>query len=161
MNAEDHAAKPRPARPELDLNQFLPYRLSNLADRVSQGLSTIYSARFGISIPEWRVLAWISHKDVLTAKQISEFTRMDKARVSRAVNALERRGLISRTPSDDDQRVQFLRLTGQGETLLAELIPEAHAWEARVVATLSAAEYRDLFNIIAKLERQLTRIDQR
>lgn len=150
----------RKVRPELDLNQFLPYRLSNLADRVSQGLSSIYSECYGITIPEWRVLAWISHKDAPTAKQIVEFTRMDKARVSRAVQSLERRGLISRTPSRTDQRVQFLRLTEDGEALLAELIPEAHDWEASVVATLTAAEYRDLFNTIAKLERQLARIEE-
>ncbi|MCC5811097.1 MAG: MarR family transcriptional regulator [Ectothiorhodospiraceae bacterium] len=150
----------RSARPELDLTQFLPYRLNHLADRISQGLSTIYSERFGITIPEWRVLAWISHREVLTAKQICDFTGMDKARVSRAVQGLEGRGLISRTPSDRDQRLQFLRLTGAGEALLSELIPAAHAWEADVVATLSAAEYRDLFNAIGKLERQLERIER-
>lgn len=150
----------RSARPELDLTQFLPYRLNHLADRISQGLSTIYSERFGISIPEWRVLAWISHKEVLTAKQICDFTSMDKARVSRAVQSLEGRELISRTPSSSDQRMQYLRLTGDGEALLSELIPAAHAWEAEVVASLSAAEFRDLFNVIGKLERQLERIER-
>ncbi|GGX99027.1 transcriptional regulator [Litchfieldella qijiaojingensis] len=154
--ADDHS---RPAKPELDLNQFLPYRLNSLADRISQALSRIYDQRFAINVAEWRVLAWLSHRDVLTAKQICEFTRMDKARVSRAVQSLEERELISRTQSTSDQRVHYLHLTLAGEELLGKLIPEAHAWETELVSTLTAGEYRDLLNTMSKLERQLERLE--
>lgn len=148
-------------RPELDLNQFLPYRLNSLADRISHALSRIYDQRFSINVAEWRVLAWLSHRDELTAKQVCEFTDMDKARVSRAVQSLDERGLIRRTPSTTDQRVQQLHLTPAGETLLGKLIPEAHAWETELVSTLTASEYRDLFNTMSKLERQLERLERR
>jgi DNA-binding MarR family transcriptional regulator len=104
------------------------------------------------------VLAWLSHKDVLTAKQICEATRMDKARVSRAVQALVERNLIDRRSSLRDQRLHHLRLTESGRALLAELIPEAQAWEAELVATLSVGEYRDLLHAMGKLERQLERL---
>ncbi|EPC02918.1 hypothetical protein L861_24230 [Litchfieldella anticariensis FP35 = DSM 16096] len=154
---DDHS---RPTKPELDLNQFLPYRLNSLADRISQALSQIYDESFGINVAEWRVLAWLSHRDVLTAKQICEFTRMDKARVSRAVQALEERELIRRTQSTSDQRVHYLHLTPAGEKLLGELIPQAHAWETELVSTLTAGEYRDLFNTMSKLERQLERLEE-
>ena len=147
-------------RPRLDLGQFLPYRVNSLADRISQALSRIYSERFGITIAEWRVLAWLSHRDELTAKQVGEHTRMDKAKVSRAIQALEGRGLIRRTQSAQDQRVHYLHLTPQGEALLGELIPQAHDWEAELVATLSSGEYRDLLATMAKLERQLERLER-
>ncbi|MDR5861981.1 MarR family winged helix-turn-helix transcriptional regulator [Halomonas campisalis] len=143
---------------ELDLNQFLPYRLNSLADRISQALAKLYEERYQLNIAQWRVLAWLSHCDELTAKKICAYTNMDKARVSRAVQALETRGLISRTPSPHDQRLHDLHLTPAGRTLLAELIPEAQAWEAELVATLTAGEYRDLLNVMRKLERQLERI---
>lgn len=161
--ASDSAADARvqAPKPELDLNQFLPYRLNSLADRISHALSRIYDQRFGINIAEWRVLAWLSHRDELTAKQVCELTRMDKARVSRAVQALEERELIRRTPSVSDQRVQQLHLTPAGEALLGNLIPEAHAWETELVSTLTASEYRDLFNTMSKLERQLERLEER
>jgi DNA-binding MarR family transcriptional regulator len=162
--AIDGAAAPDSAsceqRPELDLGQFLPYRLNSLADRISQALSRIYGERFGITIAEWRVLAWLSHREELTAKQIGEHTRMDKAKVSRAIQALEGRALIRRTQSAQDQRVHYLHLTQEGEALLSELIPQARAWEAELLATLSSGEYRDLLNTMSKLERQLTRLER-
>lgn len=147
-----------PAKLELDLNQFLPYRLNSLADRISSELERMYAEHYGLNVAQWRVLAWLSHCDELSAKQICDATRMDKARVSRAVQALEERDLISRRPSPRDQRLHELRLTEAGQALLATLIPDAQAWEAELVATLTAGEYRDLFNIMRKLERQLERI---
>lgn len=147
-----------PAKPELDLNQFLPYRINRLADRISDELSRMYAERYSLNVAQWRVLAWLSHCDELTAKNICDYTNMDKARVSRAVQSLEERGLISRTPSPRDQRLHDLRLTSDGQALLAKLIPEAQAWEASLVATLTAGEYRDLLNAMRKLERQLERI---
>lgn len=145
-------------KPELDLNQFLPYRLNSLADRISQALAELYEERYQLNIAQWRVLAWLSHCDELTAKKVCTYTNMDKARVSRAIQALEERGLISRTPAPEDQRQQDLHLTTAGQALLAKLIPEAQAWEAELVATLTAGEYRDLLNVMRKLERQLERI---
>lgn len=145
-------------KPELDLKQFLPYRLNRLADQISDELERMYAERYGINVAQWRVLAWLSHCDDLTAKKICTYTNMDKARVSRAIQALEDRGLISRKPSPKDQRVHDLQLTQAGVKLLAQLIPEAQDWEAELVATLSVGEYRDLLNAMSKLERQLERI---
>lgn len=147
-------------RPELDLTQFLPYRVNRLSERISASLSQIYSERFGISVPEWRVLAWLSQREVLTAKAICQRASMDKATVSRAVQRLEERGFLRRTPSEADQRVLVLNLTEAGEELLSRLLPRAHEWEARLLETLSAQEYRDLLNLLGKLERQLPRVEQ-
>ncbi|HSH56639.1 MAG TPA: MarR family winged helix-turn-helix transcriptional regulator [Halomonas sp.] len=146
------------ARPEIDLNQFLPYRLNKLADRISNELERMYAQRYGLNVAQWRVLSWLSHCDDLTAKKICAYTNMDKARVSRAIQALEEKGLITRSPSPCDQRVHDLHLTREGARLLERLIPDAHSWEAELVSTLSASEYRDLLNAMSKLERQLERI---
>ncbi len=159
--AEGDAGSGSLPRAELDLSQFLPYRLNRLADRISDELERMYAERYDINVAQWRVLAWLSHCDELTAKKICGYTNMDKARVSRAVQALEDRGLIHREPSVHDQRVHDLHLTPAGEELLASLVPDAQAWEAELVATLSVGEYRDLFNAMGKLERQLERIGRR
>lgn len=153
MSDEDTAAA------SFDLEGFLPYRFNRLADRISGELEQMYAARYRLNVAQWRILAWLSHCGELSASRICETTRMDKARVSRAVQALEARGLISRRPSSRDQRLQELRLTEAGEALLGELIPEARAWEAELVAPLTAGERRDLCRIMGKLERQLARGD--
>lgn len=146
--------------PELDLQQFLPYRFNRLAERISASLSNIYRERFSVSVPEWRVLAWLSQRESLTATDICQRAYMDKATVSRAIQKLQKRGLLLRTPSEEDQRGLVLSLTPAGESLLAELFPKAHDWEARLVNTLTAHEYRDLLHLLGKLERQLTRMEE-
>lgn len=145
-------------RAELDLDQFLPYRLSRLADTISQSLAEFYAKRYQINVAQWRVLAWLSHCDDLTAKKICAYTNMDKARVSRAIQTLEDRGFISRSLSPHDQRLHNLHLTEKGRETLSDLIPEAQDWEATLVTPLSASEYRDLFNVMRKLERQVDRM---
>jgi DNA-binding MarR family transcriptional regulator len=146
-------------RPQLDLLQFLPYRVSRLAERISHALSEIYRQRFGLTVPEWRVLAWLSQNETLTAKDICRLAYMDKATVSRAVQRLTERGLLERAPSPTDQRAQVLSLSDQAQVLLDELLPRASAWEARLLETLSAQERQTLQNVISKIERQISRME--
>ncbi|WP_205596246.1 MarR family winged helix-turn-helix transcriptional regulator [Modicisalibacter sp. 'Wilcox'] len=142
-------------RAELDLKVFLPYRLANLAERISQALSTIYAEQYDLTIAQWRILAWLQQAQPLTAKRICELTAMDKARVSRAVSQLLSRELICRQRDDGDQRTLWLTLSEAGLDLLDSAIPRALAWEQSLVATLSTAEYRDLFRLLDKLEAGL------
>ncbi len=140
---------------QFDLDQFLPYRLNRLADQISEQLAHLYESSYSLTIAQWRVLAWLNQCGVLTAKQIRDATRMDKARVSRAVQALADRELISRSPDQQDQRAHHLRLTAAGSTLLRQLLPEAQAWEASLLATLTGAERQALLQAMAKLEKAL------
>ncbi|MEA3253001.1 MAG: MarR family winged helix-turn-helix transcriptional regulator [Pseudomonadota bacterium] len=142
--------------PMLDLKAFLPYRLSNLAERISQALSTIYAQQYDLTIAQWRVLAWLQQAQPLTAKRICQLTDMDKARVSRAVAQLVERRLIQRQRDAVDQRTLWLTLTVEGSDLLASAIPRALAWESELIANLSPAEYRELFRLLAKVEAGLT-----
>lgn len=146
---------PTSSRSELDLETFLPYRLANLAERISQALSSIYAEQYDLTIAQWRVLAWLQQSQPLTAKRICQLTAMDKARVSRAVAQLLERDLIQRRRDDTDQRTRWLTLTDTGHDLLDSVIPGALAWESDLVATLSEAEYRDFFRLLSKLEAGL------
>ncbi len=147
-------AKPA-SESELDLNRFLPYRMNRLADRISDKLSTLYGRHYALNVAQWRILAWLGYDENLTAKMICRYTNMDKVRVSRAIQSLEERNLLIRSPSPQDQRVHVLILTDAGQRLLAELIPQAQAWETELLSVLTSNEYRDLFSIMDKLERQL------
>ena len=82
------STRPRPAAVPADdvlvLEEFLPYRLAVLATIVSQGFARLYSEQFGISIPEWRVIAMLGQHGTLTSKEIGERTHMHKTMVSGA-----------------------------------------------------------------------------
>src|SRR5581483_9159077 len=89
------------ARPALRLAGFVPFRLNRLAVAVSDHLAEIYRERFGLEIPEWRVMATVGPVHGCTAQHIASSTRMHKTRVSRAIANLVERGLIERAPSTD------------------------------------------------------------
>lgn len=136
------------------LDEFLPYRLSVASNHVSRLFAGRYSAAFGLSIPEWRVLAMVGHAGPITAAEIGERTGMDKAKVSRAVAALVGRGLLGRTPRPEDRRAQALSFTAEGRRIYRAIIPMARMIEAEVAADLTPAE-------VAVLRTALARIDAR
>ncbi|HWW79792.1 MAG TPA: helix-turn-helix domain-containing protein, partial [Steroidobacteraceae bacterium] len=91
MEAKRPDPQPQDA-PPLQLGDFVPFRLNRLAAEVSEHLAEIYRARFGLDIPEWRVMATVGPERGCTAQHIARSTRMHKTRVSRAIAHLEKRG---------------------------------------------------------------------
>ena len=75
----------------LALESFLPYRLNRLADAVSREFSRIYRDRYGLTRPEWRLLATLGQYGTMTATAVGAHSAMHKTKVSRAVAALEKR----------------------------------------------------------------------
>ena len=152
------ATRPRASIPLRDdvlvLEEFLPYRLAVLASLVSQGFARLYSERFGLSIPEWRVIAMLGQHGTLTSKEIGERTHMHKTMVSRAVTDLDGHGLVSRLPNRADKREVFLSLTGTGRRIYTEIVPLARDFAARLTADLSAADRAAFDRIIATLRER-------
>jgi DNA-binding MarR family transcriptional regulator len=141
--------------PELQLSEFVPFRLNRLAAAVSEHLSVIYRERFGLEIPEWRVLVTIGRHAGCTAQQIVQSTRMHKTRVSRAVAALRRRALLESAPGTQDARELHLRLTPSGRRIYASLVPLALARESELLACLGASQREGLMRGIRVLESSL------
>jgi DNA-binding MarR family transcriptional regulator len=150
--AGDGAAK----RGRLDLFKFVPFRLNRLAAEVSQALSSEYQTRYGLDIPEWRVLATLGfRKEACSAQYISQCTRTHKSTISRAVTALLERELIERVANADDRREFRLRLTRKGKALYDELIPRLLRREQEILACLSIQERKVLGQLLGKIERSL------
>jgi DNA-binding MarR family transcriptional regulator len=135
----------------LDLETFLPYRLSVLSNRVSTVVARVYSSRFGLSIAEWRLIAILGRFGPLSANEVAGRTYMDKVRVSRAVQRLLERGLVARTIDAADRRRSILQLSPEGAAIRAEVAPLALDIESRLLAVLSAEDRADLDRILTLL----------
>ena len=129
----------------LKLEEFLPYQLNVVSSLVSQALSRVYSQRYRIGVPEWRVLVTLGQFDVMTGKAIGAHTHMHKTKVSRAVALLERRKLLTRRANRDDMRESFLSLTAAGRTMYEDLAPHARDFARRLTEILTADD-RDAFD---------------
>lgn len=118
------------------LSMFLPYQLAVAAAHVSREFSMRYRKEFGLSIPEWRVLAHIAAEGGVSVREIHARVDMDKTKVSRAAAKLESNGLIEKRAHFDDRRLLDMRLTEKGTALYARLIPIAEAYQAELLASL-------------------------
>jgi DNA-binding MarR family transcriptional regulator len=138
----------------LDLDHFLPYRLSVLSNKVSDAIARHYSDRFGLSILEWRVMAVLGQTPGLSAREVARRTAMDKVQVSRAVAALVSSRHVQRDGDETDGRVTRLSLTAKGRAVYDEIVPLALHLEAVFLAALTPTERATLDGLMQKLSRQ-------
>jgi DNA-binding MarR family transcriptional regulator len=147
------ARKLDPAR--LDLDKFVPYKLSVLAYRMSNAIARLYSERFGLSIPEWRVMAVLGQTPGLSAREVAARTAMDKVQVSRAVAGLLRKKRIARIGDAKDGRVTRLSLTRQGTAIYDEIVPIALHLESVFLSGLTNGERALFTSLMDKLSNQV------
>ena len=141
---------------KLDLFRFVPFRLNRLAAEVSAALSSEYQERYGLDIPEWRVLATLGFRDdACSAQYIAHCTRTHKSTISRAVTTLMTRQLVERVENEDDRREFRLRMTRKGKALYEELIPRLKRKEQAILSCLSAQERKDFAHMLGKIEISL------
>lgn len=145
-----------PDTPPLRLAEFLPYRFSIVAERMSRLFAQRYERAFGLTIAEWRVMAVLGEQAPLATQRVIEATEMDRVKVSRAVTRLADKGLISRQAPREDRRAQRLDLTLQGRAMYEQIIPLAHHLQAQLAHQLDPAERDALERILDKLHAAAT-----
>lgn len=138
----------------LILDRFVPYRLSVTSNLVSDVIASAYEALFGLTIPEWRVIAVVAENDGITQQGICTATRMDKVTVSRATLALVDRGLIARAPNSADRRSRLLALTRAGQALYADVAPKALEFENRIFAVFPQEEIERFMDMLRAIEQR-------
>jgi len=156
MNARDPGIPklnpPLPGHAQLDLEHFLPYRLSVLSNRVSGTIAHIYTERFQLSITEWRVMAVLGRYPGLSANEVAQRTAMDKVAVSRAVARLLDAGRLDREIHGDDRRRSVLKLSEGGYRIYDEVAPLALEFERRLLDGIDDQERAVLFRLLDKLD---------
>ena len=139
------------AQKELILEDFLPYRLAILSHTVSTLIARVYDKRFGLTIPEWRVIAIVGRFPGLSAVEVAERTMLDKVAVSRAVTKLIKAGRIEREFADADRRRSILTLSEEGRKVHDEIAPLALGMEEDLLHGLSDEQIATLNTIIERL----------
>ena len=136
---------------ELILEDFLPYRLAILSHTVSSLIARVYDKRFGLTIPEWRVIAIVGRFPGLSAVEVAERTMLDKVAVSRAVTKLIKAGRIDREFADADRRRSILTLSEAGREVHDEIAPLALAMEDDLLHGLDEQQISTLNTVIERL----------
>lgn len=143
----------------LTLEQYLPYRLSILSNRVSRIIAQAYKDKFGLSITEWRIMAVLGEYPGVSADEVSNKTQIEKSIVSRAIQKLLSRHLIHRDVDATDRRRQNLVLTETGEDVYSQIVPLSYDYEDALIDCLTETEVIQLDSLIEKLYQHAAEID--
>ena len=139
----------------MDLNQFLPYQLSIISLKISNGIAEHYQDQFGINISEWRVLVILYKNPDITAKKIAQLSQMDKVRISRTLKSLVQKNYLSQRPHPLDARAKNYELNERGRYLMRAVIPDALRYEEQLLSQLTDDERSQLHHLIGKFKQIL------
>ena len=143
------------------LSRFLPYQLSLASNAVSGRIAMEYRQRWGLSIPEWRVMAVVGDAGAMTQRDLTRRTLMDKVAVNRACKVLEERELAVRTPNEQDGRSHLLDLTEAGRAMHAEIMPLALEMERQLFSGFSPDELELFRSLLERARTQAEDMDER
>lgn len=146
-------------KPHAPLSNFLPYQLSLTSNAVSGRIAQEYRTRFGLSVPEWRVMAVLGDAGPLTQRDLTQRTLMDKVAVNRACKVLEDRGLAMRRPNEQDGRSHLLELTSEGEQVHAQIMPLASEMERRMFGGFDKSELEQFRALLEKIRSRVDDFD--
>ncbi|MCC5992439.1 MAG: MarR family transcriptional regulator [Rhodobacteraceae bacterium] len=139
----------------MQLESFFPYKLAVVAEGFSRQLMAVYSARFGLTREEWRLLFLLARARQMDSLELARRTTLDKVQVSRASARLEGKGLISRAVSDLDRRLRVYTITPEGAALFDQVLPAVQARASAITDRLTQAERAALERGLAALERAI------
>lgn len=141
--------------------EFLPYLLSVTSNAVSGRIALEYKVQFGLSVPEWRVMAVLGDHQPLTQRELTGMTLMDKVAVNRACKMLEERALVARSPNAQDGRSHLLELTASGREMHGHIMPLAVNMTRRIMGVLSEDEQHQFRALLERIRGQVGHVDGR
>ena len=136
---------------KLHLEHFVPYRLSVLTNIGSMSIADGYEREFGLTIPQWRVIAVLARYPGLSAIEVAERTAMDKVAVSRAVQGLLAAKRLVRSYDAGDRRRSRLRLSSAGQSVYTRVAPLALGYEKKLLDALSPTDRKALDRLVGRL----------
>ena len=121
------------------------------------GLYREVSRRLDLPETELWILYLLRLEGSCTQRELRE--RMVQARqsVNTALKAMERKGVITMAPAEEDRRSRTIRLTERGEALAAKAADPILAVEAAAMASLTARERETLLGLWGKYVAELAK----
>lgn len=120
------------------LRDHLGYWLRRLSDEV-HGRFEKQLAEHGVTVSQWAVLITVHRDDASTTREVARYVGIDAGAVSRLVDRLIAKGLMSRESDPGSRRIMRLTLTEAGRALAPRLAEVADLNDAHFFAHLDPA----------------------
>lgn len=136
------------------IDDLLLYRLSQLSAAAGAMVVRLCEGSHGVTRREWSVVAQLHGQPGLLPSELAERMHRDRARTSRTISALLRKGLIERVTLPHDRRSVRVSLTAAGQALYAVLMPQVQAINAQLVSVLTPNEAAAFDEALERLRQQ-------
>lgn len=136
-------------------DEGLSQRLLVLAKMIERVASRKLQDGFGISVAQWRVLAFVCMSGRATASLIGESAEVDPAEVSRAVRTLVERELITREFEPGNRKTMVIVPTAQGRGLFGEIRSERQDYFSRITQRLSPSRKMSLGRALTQIAEEV------
>jgi DNA-binding MarR family transcriptional regulator len=141
-----------------DLDAHIGYLLRRVSNQVSGEFARSLKAR-SISVAEWVVLSRIAGGRGITSGELADGLNLTPGAISKIVEKLEIKGLVSRESIEGDARVRKLFVTDKGSDILPQLVKIADENHRRFFDSLTDREQETLRRLLHKLAES-NRINQ-
>lgn len=142
----------------LHIEDFATFRLTRLSNALRTNVTKRYLEEFGLSLPEWRLLALVTRFSPLRFSELTNRSNMDKGQVSRTLRVMTKRGLtkmkaLKRGTAYAEALAApvVVSVTAKGKALYKAVLPAAQRRQAEILLTLNDSERVALFDILDKL----------
>lgn len=143
----------------LHIGHFLTFQLIRLANAAKSNVTRRYLADFGLSVPEWRLLAMTTRFQPVRFSELVANSSMDKGQASRTLHGMIKRGYIAtksqapgtRKAGDTAAVPVILTVTSKGRSLYKKVLPVAQRNQARLLEKLTRDERSTLYSVLSKL----------
>lgn len=133
-----------------DLDAHFGYLMRRVSNQVSGEFARALRAK-SISVAEWVVLSRIASERGITSSQLTDEIDLTRGAISKIVEKLEGKGLVTRESLEGDARVKKLFLTDKGTDILPRLVKIADDNDRRFFDSLSDGEQQILRKLLHKL----------
>jgi DNA-binding MarR family transcriptional regulator len=145
-----------PTLGEIGLDHFAPYLLNRIVARWNADLAAELKEH-DLNTIQMRTLAVLSLMSGATVNELAVYTVTEQSTMSRALDGMERDGLVRRVPREDDMRVREVHVTEQGREAFRKFWPDMHAAFAKMFIGISEAEYETLIRLLTRVLRNIRR----
>jgi DNA-binding MarR family transcriptional regulator len=140
------------------LRGLISHRVLVLSNTLALAAARYYPRRFGVRLAEWRVIDALHAGSGITAIEISQWLKTDKAWVGRSVERLVRAGLARRRPDPEHGRRQLLALTERGERTYRAIAAAARRRNGNLLAGLGPGAGIKVERALAELQARASHL---
>lgn len=132
------------------VDDYLAALLAQASLLISTEFHAVVQAN-GFSVTEWRILATLTGSKGMSIGGLAEVAVSKQPTVTRLLDRMVARGYVERFAHDTDRRISMVRITAEGQTIVADLVRQAKEHERRVLEPFGLKRAEELKNTLRRM----------